>query len=268
MKNNSFIIASLIFGSAALGIGYYLSRPQTPKTEAPATVAQSEKLQAQYPIEDDKPQTAPSPTAPTEVKPGPISVFDWGPKGETIDDKLTRFFGAEKFGALINSKDLAHQFVVMVQNICERRPSGIFSLFTPLSEEFHVDSTDDMQVLSAKNFARYAPYLDLLSSVDAPTLVHIYTRSYKTFQSAYAELGMGGYFNDRLINAVDIVLATPDVNSAVALEGVGPYKFTNTEYEALPAAQKILIRMGPDNEKLFKNKLRELRGLLVRPHKP
>jgi hypothetical protein len=41
------------------------------------------------------------------------------------------------------------------------------------------------------------------------------------------------------------------------------YRFADPELESLAAGQKILLRMGPDNERRLKAKLRELRGQLI-----
>jgi hypothetical protein len=41
------------------------------------------------------------------------------------------------------------------------------------------------------------------------------------------------------------------------------YEFADAELEALPAGQKILIRIGPANAAKVKAKLREIRGELT-----
>ena len=57
-----------------------------------------------------------------------------------------------------------------------------------------------------------------------------------------------------------------------APEPVGPieltrpnvlYTFADPTLEALPAGQKLLIRMGPDNAAVIKAKLRELRSIVT-----
>ncbi len=40
------------------------------------------------------------------------------------------------------------------------------------------------------------------------------------------------------------------------------YTFADDSYESLPAAQKQLLRMGPDNIQRVKDKLREIRRAL------
>jgi hypothetical protein len=59
---------------------------------------------------------------------------------------------------------------------------------------------------------------------------------------------------------IDMLLDTPQVSAPIEL--VRPnvmYVFADASLEARPAGQKLLIRMGPDNESAIKAKLVELR---------
>ena len=71
-------------------------------------------------------------------------------------------------------------------------------------------------------------------------------------------------FNDRLVEVIDNLLETPDVEQPVNL--VRPkvmYQFDEPELEELSAGQKLLVRMGPENAAVLKAKLREIRRELV-----
>src|SRR6185312_6053538 len=113
---------------------------------------------------------------------------------------------------------------------------------------------------------RYKPYVDLADSVDVKTLVQIYVHFYPRFQSAYRELGMPGYFNDRVVEVLDALLATPKAKAEIKLVRPTPhskYKFADDDLEDLASGQKILLRMGETNEHIVKAKLRRIRGMLV-----
>jgi DUF3014 family protein len=88
---------------------------------------------------------------------------------------------------------------------------------------------------------------------------------YPLFQQAYQELGYPKkYFNDRLVQVIDHMLATPSIKEPVAL--VRPkvlYEFEDPELEDLSAGQKIMIRIGPENAAAMKAKLREIRQELA-----
>ena len=128
-------------------------------------------------------------------------------------------------------------------------------------------ATEGHYVLSARNYARYDGLVSLAETVNLKQLVILYTRYYPLFQQAYEELGYPDrYFNDRLVEVIGHLLAAPEPAGPIQL--VQPkvfYEFADPELEKLSAGQKILVRLGPDNERRIKAVLRKLLGLLVKP---
>ena len=67
-----------------------------------------------------------------------------------------------------------------------------------------------------------------------------------------------------ITDPVDVMLATPMPTGPVEL--VRPnvmYTFADPALEARPAGQKLLIRMGPDNAAVVKDKLTQLRAIVA-----
>ena len=132
--------------------------------------------------------------------------------------------------------------------------------------KFLVTGKDEGLAIGADNAARYAFYLQLANALDTGKLVALYIHFYPLFQQAYQELGYPkGYFNDRLVEVIDHLLAAPDVQAPVKL--VRPkifYLFADPGLEARSAGQKILLRVGGENAALIKAKLRDIRGELTR----
>jgi hypothetical protein len=106
--------------------------------------------------------------------------------------------------------------------------------------------------------------------------VQLYRRIYPLVQQAYEEMGFPGrHFNDRLVAVIDLLLAAPEPAGPVAVEPVvveggltlaRPWQhfvFADPELEALPAGQKIMVRVGLVNERRLKERLRALRGALT-----
>ncbi|MBM7131781.1 DUF3014 domain-containing protein [Dyella mobilis] len=120
-------------------------------------------------------------------------------------------------------------------------------------------------LIASDNAGRYAPYVAVLESVDPHVLVAWYRHNYPLFQEAYRELGYPrGYFNDRLIVAIDDMLAAPDLHDPVAVTKSGPhYVFVDPSLQSLSNGQKLMVRIGPANEQQFKAKLHLIRSLLV-----
>ena len=103
--------------------------------------------------------------------------------------------------------------------------------------------------------------------MDTRKIVSLYFHFYPLFQEAYNNLGYkSAYFNDRLVAAIDDLLAAPEIKDPVEL--VQPsvfYKFADPRLEALSSGQKIMLRIGGDNAAKVKVKLRELRQALTNP---
>jgi hypothetical protein len=135
---------------------------------------------------------------------------------------------------------------------------------------FVVKGGGEEATLDAANFARYAPFVRVLEALDSRALVSSYAGAYPLFQRAYRELGFPeGHFNDRLIEAIDDMLAAPEVEGPIAL--MRPkvlYEFADPDLETRPAGQKVMIRMGSANAARVKAKLREIRRELIAASEP
>jgi len=112
--------------------------------------------------------------------------------------------------------------------------------------------------------------ITILRNLDTRALYDLYRQRYPLFQRAYQDLGYPqGYFNDRLVEVIDHLLATPEVK--VPVELVRPnvlWQYLDPELESRSSGQKLLLRLGPDNAAVVRTKLRELRALLVSTAKP
>ena len=123
----------------------------------------------------------------------------------------------------------------------------------------------DTTTLGAANAVRYAPFIHLVESTDPKTLATVYFHLYPLFQQSYEDLGYPGrFFNDRLVEVIDHLLAAPEPQGPIEL--VQPkvfYQFADPKLEDLSAGQKLMVRMGPANERALKAKLRDFRTELV-----
>jgi Protein of unknown function (DUF3014) len=180
-------------------------------------------------------------------------------------DALTQMAGADAVGNYLRPDAIIRNLVVTVDNLprqklaVEKRPIvATAGSFAANGDELHA-------TLDARNFERYKPLVAVIGTLDMAKLVAVYTHFYPLFQEAYQNLGYpNGYFNDRLVQVIDLLLATPQPSGPIEL--VQPnvmYTFADPALESRPAGQKLLIRMGPDNAKAIKSKLMELRALIT-----
>ncbi len=180
-----------------------------------------------------------------------------------VGGALTGLSGA--LGKLLVPQSLVRHIVATVDNLPRRKVAVELRPIVPTSGSFTVAGTPGHLTLDPANFQRYAPFVDLVKSVDAKRLVSVYFHFYPLFQQAYEDLGYPTeYFNDRAIAVIDHLLETPDVQGPIEL--VQPnvmYLYADPKLEALSAGQKTLLRMGSANAAAIEGKLREIRDLLA-----
>lgn len=227
--------------------------------------------------------TAPA-TATTAVSPAeptiqhPISQADAGPAEagsapppalEASDDSVAKALmglaGAGELRGLLLTDQIIPRIVATVDALPrESVATRILPVRAPKGA-FLTEQMDGQTVESARNAERYAPYMHIVESTDPQALVAWYVRTYPLFQQAYRELGYPkAYFNDRLIVAIDDMLAAPDQSAPAEL--VQPkvfYLYADPGLQSLSAGQKLMLRVGPANEAKIKARLRTIRAALV-----
>lgn len=234
--------------------------------ETPAVQAQAEPVR--------EPAPAPPPSAQPEVRhplPAPESQAAAKPLPTLeMSDTMARhalvdLMGSKAFAEMILPTQLIRRIVATVDNLPrEAAPQRMIPL-KAVPGRFVAKGSGEEETLDAANFARYAPYVRALEALDSRALVSSYVGAYPLFQRAYRELGFPeGHFNDRLIEAIDDMLAAPEVEGPIVL--MRPkvlYEFADPDLETRPAGQKVLIRMGSANAARVKAKLREIRRELI-----
>jgi len=178
---------------------------------------------------------------------------------------LADLIGKEPLEQFVVTKDLVRHVVVTIDNLSTEKVAERLRPVKPIPGNFAVRGSEDAPVLDPANYERYKPLVQLVRSTDTQRLVATYARYYPLFQDAYENLGHPPqYFNDRLIEVIDHLLATPDLQGTIALEQPGVlYVFADPQLESKSAGQKALMRMGSENATVIKDKLRELRSALV-----
>ena len=168
--------------------------------------------------------------------------------------------------AILEPRDFVRNVVATVDNLPRRSLFSANMPVKPVPGPFQTTLATSGLAIADANAARYAAYVRVLERVDAAQLVALYERHYPLFEQAYRELGYpGGHFNDRLVEAIEVTLATPQV--APPLRVVQPkvyYEYVDRGLETLPSAQKLMLRMGPENAAIVTARLTEIHALLTR----
>jgi hypothetical protein len=216
------------------------------------------------------PAAAPAPETPAiahplpEPAPGGPPLPALAESDTAAHDALARLFGSEAVARYFNTEGAIRRFVATVDNLPRKSAAARLMPVKPVPGAFAVTGTGDALEMTAQNPLRYRPYIVAMEAADAKRLVATYVQLYPLFQSAYQELGYpNGYFNDRLVEAIDDMLATPDVGSPRLAQPKVLYEFADAALEERSAGQKIMLRMGSANAARVKDKLRAIRRELV-----
>jgi hypothetical protein len=188
---------------------------------------------------------------------------------------LTRLLGRKPVLTFLSLDGFARNFVATVDNLALKRAPSLGWPVKATPARFVTEGGGASTVIAPENAARYAPFVQLARSVDTSRATALYVRMYPLFQQAWAELGTPGkYFNDRVVEVIDDLLATPDVAEPLRVRraevqggsrATALYVFADPTLEARSAGQKILLRMGKANAAVLKAKLAEVRARIVKP---
>ena len=250
----SVVVLVILGGIAAYYYYWQLNEP------APAPMARSEAPLA--------PEAKAEPAIRHPVQAAPSTGEPLPPLGESdaaMQDALAGLFTQKSAEEFFDLKEIVRRFVVTVDNLPRKKVPMRYRLFKPVLGKFLVTGEGENFLASPDNYRRYTSYVFLTNAVDARKLVAVYVRFYPLFQQEYQNLGYPtGYFNDRLVEAIDDLLAAPDIPGQIKL--VRPnvlYQFADPDLEALSAGQKIMIRLGSENAARIKARLRDVRRELT-----
>ena len=247
-------VAVLIFLLAAGGVYYLRSRNAAVPTvsEVPASAARiTEEPAIAHPLPEGNAGAAPLPDLANSDSP--------------LRDALAQLTGADAVKDDLVPEDLIRRMVVTIDNLPRQKIAVDKRPTKPIPGAFAADGDELHATLDQRNFERYKPLVAVISKLDMQQLGAVYIRFYPLFQQSYQNLGYpNGYFNDRLVEVIDAMLATPEPTGPIQLERPNVmYVFADPALEARPAGQKLLIRMGPQNARVIKAKLTELRAIIT-----
>jgi hypothetical protein len=247
-------------GAAVLLVGggaaFYYLRGGEP---APAPVVETPQPVAET-VAPDLVAVAPPVQPPRALPLPPLDDSDADALGGLIE-----LFGQQAVMQYLVPERIVRNIVVTIDNIPRPQMALNQRPIRPMQGVLVTAGADDTLVLAPENYARYDAFVTVARAVDAKTLVALYRGLQPLFQQGYEELGHpNASFNDRLVEVIEHLLATPNVPGEIRL--VQPsvyYKYADERLEKLSAGQKLLIRMGPTNAAAIKAKLRDIQAELL-----
>lgn len=251
-KSRIAIVLAVVLAVAA-GAYYFWPRdpappPAAPRAEAPAAPPPAGP---RYPV--------PAAAAASQPLP-PLKESD-----AAVMDALAGLLGGDDARSFLWPDDVVRRIVATIDNLPRKSFAVRLNPLRPPGGLVKTEGADATLAIAADNAGRYSPYVRTVASIDAKRLVALYLALYPLFQQAYVELGYpNGYFNDRLVEVIDHLLATPDVPGPIQLTVRHVlYEFADPDLETRSAGQKLMLRIGAENASIVKAKLREIRGELA-----
>jgi Protein of unknown function (DUF3014) len=238
----------IVVAAGAAALYYYLQQlgpqPNPPAVQAPPLP------QAAPPAPAEAPRVI-------ETPPSPHPLPALSDSDDYVLRALDEMVGNRSAMQLFQTDKLIHRIVATVDSLPRDQVAVTVMPVLPASGMFGTLTQDGELYISPENAARYNAYVRLADMVDAHKLVALYVRLYPLFQQAYVDIGYPRkYFNDRLMEAIDDMLAAPDIKGPVKL--VQPhvlYLFADPALQSASIGQKIMIRLGSQNEAIIKDKL-------------
>lgn len=240
--------------------------PETPPSE-PMTLesAPEPETTETTPVAPETDNNSPKTPAVTEPEVVVEPVPALAESDAFVQRKALAIINNNVLSSSLVQQDLARQFVVFVDNLAQGELTRKVSPLKGPEKLFSVSEITNKVYLNPEGFHRYDAYVDSIAKMDEQTLMATYKQMTPMLEEAFSELGYSNAkFNDRMLQAIKILLAAPIIEDPIELSSISVnYQFVDPNLEALPSAQKLLIRMGPENTRKLKVALRKLESQLA-----
>jgi hypothetical protein len=265
----------VVIAAAGGGYWWWSTRPAPTPPPAPPVIRQV----APAAVEQLPPPAAPAISHPVDSGTSGTR-FGLPPLDESdayFKKALDGLLGRKAVTSFLALDGFARRFVATINNLGTDNTAAELWPVHRTAGLLVIDKVAGGIVISDRNAERYTPFIRFVDAVDTQRAVALYLRIYPLFQRAYEDLGFPGkYFNDRVVEVIDHLLATPNLTEPikvklVAADGIsrqlgpgGLYLFVDPALEASSSGQKILLRMGRANASRLKAKLTNIRALIAK----
>lgn len=170
--------------------------------------------------------------------------------------------------AWLTTNGLIRNLTVVIANIADGETPA--KHLTPLRPKgsFATTTSGGVTRIDPASYRRYDGIAAAVDGLDARGVARFYATIKPRIQDANRDLaGKDADFDQTVQRAIVILLRTPVVDQDVQLQaGKGVlYVYANPSLEELTPAQRQFMRMGPQNMRIVKAKLREVAGFLGIP---
>lgn len=247
------------------------SVPQTaspePRYPLPETLPQSDSAPAPTPPKrEHKRQTVPPIHAEPEPEPPP-PLPELPESDASALETLSNLFDGSLARQWIKPEFVIPRTVAVINSFDGDAPALESWPVSPVNSAPEIEEREDgkTRLWTQASAERYGEHVAALGSVPPAQAAAVYVRYYPLFQQAWGELGEAEpYFNDRLIDVIDHLLATPEAGLPIEVVPYeGHLRFSDHSLQDQSWGRKLLIRAGPQHARTIKRWLQEFKASLT-----
>lgn len=239
------VAAALVLVALLGGVGaYLLSRASQPSTPVPVV--------------------APAAAAPAPPAPPAVQLSGTDPR---VRELLSGLSGDADFLRWLSAEDLVRRFTAAANLVAEGQSPRLPLSFMAPQGAFRAAKRAGRTVMAPESHARYDGVARAVASVDAKAAQRVYQELKPLLDAAHAEMAPPGQsLEQSLAQAIDRLTRVEVPGGPVELTPKGAlYVYADPRLESLGAAEKHLLRMGPENMRKVQAKLSELASALGLP---
>ncbi|RUO58755.1 DUF3014 domain-containing protein [Pseudidiomarina insulisalsae] len=270
------MLASLVVIAIAVAIIWYVSQDQQPPRHV-----------IEQPVEVVEPEVPVVTEAETELVEEPADTVELGepeaepevtteqqepepelpPLAQSTEPVLEQLKAAGQPVEPIQSEQLIRDAVVFVDNLRNGVVVKDAAIVSGPKARFRVLEQDGKIYIDPRSYDRYNTVVDWFVSLDTDVVVSMLDDYEPLVQQALTEIGYPDTAPETVIfDAIDMLMQTPSVGTVIELtDETVMYRYADPALEALPEAQKQMLRLGPDNMRRVKLKLESIREAMRNP---
>jgi len=273
VNNKVFIVISLVIAVIIVGGIYLITKPKN-------TVIRTTTAIKPVPINQVEPS---SPEAVESIPPAPITQFEPTLPAAAIEEStpepalptlnnsdahisqtLSEHTAFSTMASWLTKDEIIRKSVVAIDNLAK---GNVVAKYRPVNfknKSFVVEQRGNKFYLDRRNYNRYNQWIDIITSTEIEAWGSLINRYQPWLDQAFSELG---YKDKTFIGQLDLalqqIMQAPLITTDIEL--IRPsvlYKYADKEIEQLPAIQKLMIRMGPENSNKLKHWASALRDAI------
>jgi hypothetical protein len=238
--------------------------PPVVQATAPAAEPDPEPEPELPPAPDIPPAPAPPPAPSPEPEPAPPPAITLDTSDEALRETLEPVLSPALMPALETS-NLLERGTAVIDGLSRGALQYKLLPLAPPAGKFQTRKTAGQDFMNPAGYARYDAYAEAIEDLDTEVLVAAFHRFRPLMEEAYGYLGYEpDGFDNALIRGLDNIIAAPVIEETIPVTKVeAVYKYADASLEKLPAVQKQLLRMGPENTRRIQRQARALRAVLL-----